>query len=49
MLSPIFLILALIIKLDSKDQYFLHIHVMEKMAKNSKCTNLEQCMKMHKI
>ena len=48
-LSPIFLILAIIVKLDSKDLYFLHIQDMEKMEKNSKCTNLEQCMKMHKI
>ena len=44
-LSPIFLILAIIVKLDSKDLYFLHIQDMEKMEKNSKCTNLEQCMK----
>ena len=48
-LSPIFLILAIIVKLDSKGPVFFAHTRYGKMEKNSKCTNLEQCMKMHKI
>ena len=48
-LSPIFLILAIIIKLDSKGPVFFAHTRYGKDGKNSKCINLELCMKMHKI